>query len=101
MKEIHQTLESKMRQIFLGIYQLCSNCPRFQIIPEFYTASIPAHQNFLEKRYFLVSSCAADLDPDPYVFELPDPDPFVSVTDPNPVYHQAKIVRKRNFPTNM
>ncbi len=33
----------------------------------------------------------------PYVFGLPDP--FVSVTDPDPFYHLAKIVRKRNFPT--
>jgi hypothetical protein len=34
VEEIHQTLESKMRQIFLGINESCSNCPRFQIISQ-------------------------------------------------------------------
>ncbi len=88
-----------MRQISLGINQSCSNCPRVQIIPEFYTTYIPAHQHFLEKRYFLaVLRIWIRI---PYVFGLSGPDPFVRVTDPNPFYHQAKIVRKRNFPTDM
>jgi hypothetical protein len=30
---------------------------------------------------------------------LPDPDPFVRRTDPDPSYHEAKIVRKTLIPT--
>jgi hypothetical protein len=33
-------------------------------------------------------------DPDPFVLELPDPDPLFRGTDPHPFFHQAKIVRK-------
>ncbi len=85
-----------MRQISLGINQSCPNCPRFQITPYFYITYIPAHQKFLEERYFLaVLRIWIWI---PYVFGLPNPDPFVRVTDPDPFYHQAKIVRKTQCP---